>query len=469
MFITTRSLALTLAAGMPCLVATAQHEAVLDRVPTDAAMVISISNISSVLEGAQAFAQSAKLPEMNMGVGMAIGMTGMPGVNAQGPAAVVVSSLENLGMGPDDIVLLVPVTDYNEFATGFGGTGDGLESVNFQGENVSMKDVGGGFAAVGPMEKSVGAFEAADGVLAQHQAVMGDAGNALAGEQNIVVSVAVEAFAQQMLDAWAEGSQQMQQMAQFGGAEADQIEGQIAMIDQLVQNFARDGERGLVGITLDGRGVSLDLAANFKEGSELGAFFAESSSTADTLAKLPGGEYIGAWAIDFSGAGIRELMDNMNAANAEMGQGFPGMDFDAFTDNATSMAQVIGANPAGLMGGIFPNTIMVIETTDADALIQSYGDTLAAANDQEANGMLITSSFDDAPTDVGGVQAFGWSMGMLPDMNNENAMQMQMMMNVLFGGGANGPSGYVAAADGDSVVMTYTRTGDALNRAVAAA
>ncbi|MEO1715597.1 MAG: hypothetical protein AAFR76_00670 [Planctomycetota bacterium] len=469
MFITTRSLALTLAAGMPCLVATAQHEAVLDRVPTDAAMVISISNISSVLEGAQAFAQTAKLPEMSMGVGMAMGMTGMPGVNAQGPAAVVVSSLENLGMGPDDIVLLVPVTDYNEFATGFGGTGDGLESVNFQGENVSMKDVGGGFAAVGPMENSVGAFEAAEGVLAQHQAVMGDVGNALAGEQNIVVSVAVDAFSEQMLEAWAEGSRQMQQMAQFGGAQADQIEGQIAMIDQLVQNFARDGERGLVGLTLDGRGVSLDLAANFKQGSELAAFFAESSSTADTLALLPGGEYIGAWAIDFSGEGIRELMGNMNAANEQMGQGFPGMDFGAFTDNATSMAQVIGANPAGLMGGIFPNTIMVIETTDADALIQSYGDTVSALNDKEANGMLITSSFDDAPTDVGGVEAFGWSMGMLPDMNNENAMQMQMMMNVLFGGGANGPTGYVAAADGDSVVMTYTRTGDALSRAVSAA
>ncbi|MEO0630175.1 MAG: hypothetical protein AAFY46_05545 [Planctomycetota bacterium] len=470
MFITTRSFALTVAAGMPCFVATAQHETVLDRVPADAAMIVSIANVSAVLDGAQAFAQAAKLPEMNMGVSMAKGMTGMPGVNATGPAALIFSSLDGLDRGPEDLVVLVPVSNYSDFATGLGGTGNGLESVDFQGENVSMKDVGGGFAAIGPFEATVGAFEAAEGVLAQHQAAMGDAGNALAGDQSVVVSVAVEAFSEQMLEAWAEGSRQMEQMAQFGGAQADQIEGQIAMIDQIVNNFARDGERGLVGISLDGRGVSVDLAANFKQGSELGAFFAESSSTADTFAKLPGGEYIGAWAMNIAGGGIRELMNNMNDAGQGMNAGgMPGMDFGALLDNATSMAQVIGANPAGLMGGIFPYTTMVIETNDADALIQSYGESVAAMNDQEANGMLLTSSFDANATDVGGVEAYGWSVSMMPDMNNENAMQMQMMLPMLFGGGANGPSGYVAAADEGTVVMTYTRTGDVLGNAVEAA
>ncbi len=469
MLMPTRSLALTVAAGLPCCLAAAQHEAVLDRVPTDAAMVVSISNLSTVLQGAQAFAQAAKLPEMNMGVSMAMGMTGMPGVNASGPAAVVFTSLEDLAQGSDDLVLLVPVTNYADFATGFGGTGDGLESVQFQGENVTMKDVGGGFAAVGPVEAAVSAFEAAEGVFAQHQAAMGVAGNALAGEQHIVVSVAVEAFAEQMLEAWEGGSRQMQQMAQFGGAEAEQIEGQIALMDQVVRNFARDGERGLVGITVDGRGVSFDLAANFKKGSELAAFFAESNGAADTFAKLPGGDYIGAWAIDLTGGGIRELMNNMNEAGQAMNQGMPGMNFTQFMDNADAMAQVIGSNPAGLMAGIFPNTTMVIETDDAEGYIKGYGEAVAAMDDQEANGMLLTSSFDANATDVGGVEAYGWSIGMLPDMNNANAMQMQMMMNVLFGGGSNGPNGYVAAADGSNVVMTYTRTGDALSRAVAAA
>lgn len=469
MFISTRSLALTLAAGMPCFIATAQHESVLDRVPTDAAMVVSIANLGAVLDGAQAFAQAAKLPEMSMGVGMARGMMGMPGINADGAAAVVFSSLENLDRGPEDLVLLVPVSDYNAFATGFGGTGNGLESVDFQGENVSMKDVGGGFAAVGPVEANVGAFEAAEGALDAHLAAMGASGAALAGDQNVVVSVTVESFAEQMLGAWAMGAQQMQQMAAFGGAEAEQIEGQIAMLDQVIKNYARDGERGLIGLTLDGRGVSVDLAASFKQGSELAAFFAESNSTADTFAKLPGGDYIGAWAVDLTGAGIRELMANMNELNAEMNQGMPGMDLSQLMDGADSMAQVIGANPAGLMAGIFPNTITVIETSDAAGLIQNYGQTVAGMNDQEANGMLLSSSFDDAPTNVAGVDAYGWSIGMLPDMNNPNAMQMQMMMNVLFGGGANGPAGYIAAADDGNVVMTYTRTGDALSRAVASA
>lgn len=469
MLVTTRSLALTLAAGMPCLVATAQHDAVLDRVPTDAAMVVSISNLSAVLDGAQAFAQAAKLPEMGMGVGMARGMMSMPGINTTGSAAVIFSSIENLDRGPDDVVLLVPVTDYNAFAQSFGGTGEGLESVEFQGENVSMKDVGGGYAAVGPVEAAVGAFEAVEGAWAQHQATMGARGSSLAGDQSIVVSVAVDAFAEQMLEAWAEGSKQMQQMAQFGGAQADQIQGQIDMIDQVVNNFARDGERGLVGITLDGRGVSVDLAANFKEGSELAAFFAASNSTADTFAKLPGGEYIGAWSMNMTGAGIRELMTNMSKAGQGMNQGMPGMDFTKLMGDADSMAQVIGYNPAGLMGGIFPYTTMVIETGDANALIQSYGETIAGMNDQEANGLLLTSSFDANATDVGGVQAYGWSVSMMPDMDNENAMQMQMMLPMLFGGGSNGPSGYVAAADDSTVVMTYTRTGDVLNRAVSAA
>ncbi len=469
MLTTTRSLALAAAAGLPCFVAAAQHDAVLDRVPGDTAMVVSISNLSDVLDGAQAFAQAAKLPEMNMGVGMARGMLGMPGINATGSAAVVFSSLEGLDRGGEDnVVLLVPVTDYGAFAQGFGGTGDGLESVEFQGENVSMKDAGGGYAVVGPMEGTVGAFTAAEGAWAQHQAAMGARGNALAGDHSIVVSVAVEAFAETMLEAWAEGAQQMQQFAQMGG-QGDQIGGQIELFDQVVKNFARDGERGIVAITLDGRGVSLDLGANFKAGSELAAFFAESNGAADTFAKLPGGEFIAAFAVDMTGAGIRELMNNMSEAGEAMNQGMPGMDFTQFMDNADSMAQVIGYNPAGLMGGIFPYTTMLIETANADALIQGYGESVAAMNDQEANGMLLTSSFDDAPSDVGGIQAYGWSIGMMPDMNDPNAMQMQMMLPMLFGGGANGPSGYVAAADDSTVVMTYTRTGDMLSRAVSSA
>ncbi|MEO1583958.1 MAG: hypothetical protein AAFR96_05215 [Planctomycetota bacterium] len=464
----THSLILSLAAGMPCGLAAAQHDGVLDRVPADAPMVVSIASVSSVFADANAFAQAAGITDMVMGVSMAQGMLALPGLDADRAAAFVFNSLD----GWDDtdeppMVALVPVSDYNVLTTSLGGTGEGVESLDFQGQPVFVKDIGGGYAVTGPTQELVEGFTAAEGAWADHQAAIGSEGQALAGEHGVMISVSVDAFADTMLEGWEMASQQMQMMAQMGGAQADQLEGQMELGDTVVRGFARDGQRGILGVTMDGRGVSLDLGASFKDGSEIAGFFADSSPAGDMLGMLPGGDYIFAWALNSTGEGIGTLMANM--AEAGQGQGLPGVDMSQIFSEANGMAQVIGSNPAGIMAGLFTNTTTVISADDASAFIGSYGESVAAMNDTDANGMLITSSFDDEPTEVAGVQAYGWSIGMMPDMNAPGAMQMQMMMPMMFGGGSNGPNGYVAATDEDTVVMTYTRANNAVQAAVDAA
>lgn len=464
-----RTLAAVCIAGLPLGLASADVPEVLDRVPASTPVVVSIGNVNAFFAQAEAITGALKQDEAQAGVQMAKAMLSMPGINADGSAAIAITSLEGMneeGAEPP-MVVLMPVSDYAALVGNFGGTGEGLEMLNIEGNEVFIQNVGGGYAMVGPQQDVLEGFDASEGNAAEHEAMLGDVGQRMSDENTVLVIANMDHLREPMMQGWQETSQNMRQMMAMGGQDPEQAEATIDMVDGLMEAFSRDAQRGLMGMSGGDYGFSFEIGASFKGGSELAGTFAQSGNAAKLVDKLPGGPYLVAYAIDSSAPGIQAMITKM----AEMGgeaNNIPGLNPAGFLGKARGMAQSIGLNPAGLMGGLFVNTTAVIDSPDANGLVEMFGEQIKATNGQVASGLSMTTTFADAPEQIGGVDAYKWSMQMLPDMNTPGAMQMQMMMPMLFGP-SGGPNGYAAAADENTVVVTYSTSASLLEKAVGAA
>ncbi|GAB5496707.1 MAG: hypothetical protein Phyf2KO_17870 [Phycisphaerales bacterium] len=461
-------MAAVVVAGMPLGVAAADVPEALDRVPADTPVVISIGNVNAFFDQADAIAGVLDQPQAQGGIMMARSMLSMPGINADGSAAIAILSIEDIENDEPPMVILVPVSDYNAVVTGLGGSGEGLEALDIEGETVFVKSAGEGFAAIGPEEDVLAGFAAEAGNAGDHEDRIGETGSRMSDENAVLIIANMEHLKEPMLEGWAEGAANMQQMMAMGGAPAEQTQAQVEMIDGLVKGFAEQADRGLMGFTGGDYGFSVEFGVNFKEGTEFANTFAGGGNATELLGKLPGGDYLFAYAMDYSSQGIKDAFGKL-ASLGEQGNQFPGMSPAAFIETSDGIAQVMGVSPGGLMGGgLLSAMTAVIQTNDADALIGQFSQQMKAANDQVVNGISMTTNFNDAGEAVAGTTAHRWSMQMLPDMSQPGAMQMQMMMPMLFGP-TGGPNGYIAKADADDVVVTYSTKSDMLEKAVQSA
>ena len=464
-----RTLAAACIAGLPLGLACADVPGVLDRVPASTPVVVSIGNVNAFFTQAEAITGALQQEQAQMGVQMAKMMLSMPGVNAEGSAAIAITSLEGMdeeGQEPP-MVVLMPVNDYSALVSNFGGTGSGLEALNIEGNEVFIKDIGGGYAMLGPKRESLEGFDPSEGNTQDHEAMLGDVGQRMSDDNTVLVIANMDHLREPMMKSWGNTSQTMGQMMAMGGQDPEQSQAVVGMFDTFVQTFARDAQRGFMGVSGGDYGISFELGASFKGGSELAGTFAQSGNAAKLISKLPGGPYLFAYAVDSSAPGIQAMIKSAAEMGNQANQ-IPGMNPTAFLGQARGMAQTIGLNPAGLMGGLFVNTVAVIDSPDANGLVKTFGEQIKATNGQVASGLSMTTTFADAPQEVAGVDAYKWSMQMLPDMNTPGAMQMQMMMPMLFGP-SGGPNGYAAAADENTLVVTYSTSTSLLEKALGAA
>ncbi|MFI4872931.1 MAG: hypothetical protein ACIARQ_14030 [Phycisphaerales bacterium JB061] len=465
-----RALAAVVVAGLPLGVAAADVPEALDRVPASTPVVISIGNVNAFFTQAEAITTALQQQEAQMGVQMAKMMLSMPGINAEGSAAIAMTSIENLEEQKEPpMVAIIPVTDYAAMVANFGGTGEGLEALDFEGNTVYIRDLGDGFAALGPMEDVLANFDASAGNTDDHNTFMGETGSRMSDDNAVLIIANMDNLREPMLEGWEEASENMGQMMAMGGAQADQMAGQMEMMDALVRGFARDADRALMGVSGGEYGFSFEIGANFKEGTELANTFADAGDAGSMLGKLPGGPYLFAYAMDYSAPGIKDMLAKIGEMGGEEAGGMAGLNPMDFLDNATGLAQVMGVSPGGLMGGgLLTNMSAVFTVDDADGLVSAFGEQIGEANDQVVNGISMTTSYSAEAETIGGADAHRWSIQMLPDMSQPGAMQMQMMMPMLFGP-SGGPAGYIAAADDSSVVVTYSTKSQNVENAINAA
>ncbi len=445
----------------------------LDRVPDDAAITVVIPNVQGFIDDMKNFGESV-IPadqqlQMNMGLAMVQTFIDMPGMNGAGSAAAVVYMSEDTGPDSPPMVMLLPVSDFGQLREGVGALGSGpVYEANMGGNNVYLKDVGGGFAAVSPMPELVQEFKGDGGHVNGHMRRVGPSGEQVLEGNDITMIANLEILSPFIRQGATQMKDQMGMMMMMMGPQAQQAGPMLEMVTGLMDSLAEDGQAGLFGIQMSPEGVSFDTGLQFKEGSASAKRLASKGNTADMLNKLPSSEFLFAYAFDTGNPGISSILAELGQA-AAAAEGAPGgINYLEMMKNATGVAGAMGSVP--MMGaGIFSNMVTVTMTKDGAGVVETMKGALNAMNGQSAQGMKYSTTFDAGSTSISGVDVASYALSMQPDGSGDGGAvgAAQMVMPMLFGPNG-GPNGYIASVDG-VVVQTLSQNTPLMEKAINAA
>jgi hypothetical protein len=462
----------------------AEVPGVLDRVPANAAMIVTVRDMEQFRSRAEDMATTLKAPidseDEHNPLAVTKKLLAADGLDKHGSFAITfmpgADGKVDFDMEGGPVVMIVPVTNYATFAKGLGALETkGVVAVKFNDKDGFAKDLGGGFAAVSEHKEMVEAFDGKAGNLAKHKTNMGKAGTQIADKSDLMLVVSVAGLKPQLEQGVAGMKEQMKMagaMAAQGGEEAKVM---MDFMSNAADSFVRDGQVGIVGLGLGDSGVSLDFGAQYKEGTATAKVLSSTGNATKILARLPNQPFLFAFAMDLSGPGIKQIIKDASAASAAAAKGADKADpmgglnsWDALgksIDKVDGTASVMGANQAGLMG-IFANTASFVATSDPAGYIAAARDTLKAMSGKEVNGMKFDVKYEPAAVEVSDVKADTWSMKFNADPNDPAAGQMNMIMPILFG--QDGLGGMTAAVEG-GVISTLSKNTPLFTKSIEAA
>lgn len=461
----------------------------LDRVPSEAKVVAAIRNLEDFQGRVGKLFKDLQIPTNEGEMATAFALMETPGVNKKGSMAIALlpevkkeagKADAKQGAGEDDmdegpsggpIVLIVPVSDYAAFVTGMKGKpGAGvvqLDGEKFGGDSAFCKDIGGGYAALGPVKEIVEKFDGKAGRLDGHKKMLGAVGTRVADKADTIIIANVPALAEEIKEGAKNASQQMEMMAMMAGPGGANMGGVGSSIQALSENFSRDAQVAVFGLGIDEGGVWMDMAAQFKEGSESAKYVQSKGKAGALSAVLPDQPFLFAMSVDTSAASIKALFKKgaeMNKAAAEQA---PGMwnDMMKSLDTIDGASMVVGASPGALMGGLLANSVAYYKTAKPADYVKTMSDGMAAMNGKTVNGMTFKNTYQTGAATVAGVKVDKWSMQVNADPNDPNAAGAQQAMMML--NGPSGPGGFVAQVK-DGVLMTMAPNQSIMTAAIEA-
>lgn len=458
----------------------------MDRVPGNAAVVISLRDMEGFVKEFEALEKAMGLPaDVENPIAQAQALLGTKGLNSHGSMSVAImpeadGSMDFEAAEPNG-VMIIPVSNYADFVKGLGAAAtEGVQSIRFDEKEAFVKDIGGGYAAISNAKATVEGFgdKAAQG--AGRSKAMGATGAMIADRSDMVVYVNMPAFKDKMKEGLAEGKAGMAEgPAAMGG------EGVAKGLDQMfgfMDRFVDQSQAAVIGVDINEKGVTLDLGAQFVEGSEMAGYFAQAGNSGSLLNFLPNQAFLFAGAFDTSSEGVRRALKGfsdfskqMQAAAQQMAaaSGAPDtgdvMNLLSLTGDVEAVdasAFCLGASPSGIMGGIFTNTSTYVKPKDTAKFRGGAQKLVEGMNGKTVAGMSYKSVYTPSAATIRGVEVDSWSATMEPAADDPNGMQMQMVMNVIFGAGGMGG---MSATVGDAVVSTMSQNTQLMTAAITAA
>jgi len=455
-------------AGLSALIATsaiAGLPKVLDYVPADAPAVIVIENISTFDQHFSQFVGATELPATatpsqalnQLGIGQNLDMNSS--------AALVVLSFD-IETEDAEIIFLAPTRDFTALIGAYesaDGGGGGISAFFIEEDTVYAKQIGS-WAAMSDNRDTVANFTGKAGNLGAFEANLGAAGMEVVEGSDVFISVnpaTLAPFLEKMQEEFESNA------AMFAGANQEQMEMQMEMMTKVMDGFVRDGSSAGYGIRFGAMGVSGNGSISFRPGTESAKFFTSGGDSSSLMDKLPAGPFLFAGAVDNTAPIALATMEwfkdsGMMEMNEAMGMGaFNMSDLYEFMNG---FAGVVYPNPAGLMGGVFANSI-VFSASDNPAKLRSVmKDKYARMSmDNKDLGMSITSTYTPDETKIAGKSADGYSININMGGMDPGAMMFNPMQMIF--GSPTGPSGYIVEANG-GVYQSYSRNAPMLEAAV---
>jgi hypothetical protein len=221
----------------------------------------------------------------------------------------------------------------------------------------------------------------------------------------------------------------------------------------------RDGRAMVFGAKTGNKGLGLDMAVNFNDGSYMGKMFASGGKTSELMGKLPAGAYLLAGAIDTSSASIKQFIRDLSEKAMKPGAEAP-MSVKTF-EASEGQAFVMGLPRGGLIGGMMTGVIGYAKAKDTDAYVAAFKADMMAKDGDTEQGVTYKSSYVADGAKVGEVDVDVWDVKLTPDGSNAGAAQAMAMMF----GPAGGPNGYVAQVDG-GVYTTFSKSSELMGTAL---
>jgi hypothetical protein len=437
----------------------------LDRVPADAQAVVVVPALGEMLNDINtinALLGDGGEPMVNFITAM---IRGMPGINLEGSMAAVLSMEEH--QEEPDMVLLIPMNDFGAFTNGQEGV-NGVHEMPMGDQTMFLRDLGGGYAVMGEIAEDVREYNGAAGNLKNHAKALGRAGGRIADHNDIFVYVNITQFQDEIAMGLQEMEAQGEMIEMMGGAEAAQ--GFDQMVDAM-KTVANDAMSFAAGLNFDqNAGISFDFGLQFKDGSSSSEYLNNNGNAGKYFANVPNMDYFFAASYDMSGEGIQrfltEYMDMVAKMDTTGAMG--GFDLKGMMSGVKGGIQVMGASD-NIMGGLFTNTLYYAEVDNPKAFIDKTREMYAGMGEGMAEaGMQMTASVDQEATEINGVQAYAFEMSMdmsqMQGMNGMGGPNPAMIMQMMFGG--EGPSGYMAPAGDNGLVVTMSQNASLLTKAV---
>ncbi len=465
-----------------CAAAGAAVPGALDRVPADAAMAGGVANLTTFHNNFNAMGTALKLDSLD-GLKKMDALFQAQGIKKDGSAAVAIlevpeggdQGMPGEGLRNAPMVIIVPVTDYKAFVTGLGGDAAAPIAELKGQQTMFAKDIGGGYAALSPKKELTESFEGKGGNLEAHTKALGAVGTRVADKSDVVLVANVGKLAPKIKDGIKGMKEQAEMVGQMGGGNAPNTK----LIEIIAENWVRDAQTGVIGLNFSAENLAIDVASQFKPGSELAGLFNSDGNSAGLLNNVPNKPFLFAVAIDASSASMKKMLKGMfDLSKEQMGKAGDqkamaeasgvweallskpeGFDGTAFS---------VGYSPAGLSAGLLSQTVGFIKTNKSSDYLKLTGDVMTKMNGTKVDGMQYTTEYKAGAVDVSGVKADSWSMAMTPsDPNDPMAMQVQMMMGFI-----TGPAGKfqgLSAPTDKGVVMTYSQYAPFMDEALKAA
>lgn len=434
----------------------------LDYVPKDVLGVVAINNLGNAMGDLKAFMASSGIPAMDGEMQAMLAEVDGDAVDAGGSAVFFFT-----GGADGESIMLLPVSSYTEFVTARGGVGAGVEEIEFGGQDAFVKKVSDNFAALSDTSGPLDDWEPTKGHKAAHVESMGSRSLDAAEAADVFVVGSIASIAND----WRESYEGMKGMAMFmAGPEAAQG---LASFDPLVSAFLTDARTGVVALNFEEDGVTARMLSSFKEGSMLAGLFSGKSSTEGLLASVPDMPFGFAVAFDTSSPGMRSIMGLLESGMGDQ----PPAQARAMMDvmnNSSGGAIVLGApsmQEMSIGAGAFVRSAAYYRSDSPDKLKTAMAQGLESVDGQTAdqNGMTVSTNTTYRPEarTIDGVTVDEWGVATnIEGDANEQAMQAQMAMSMVFG--SNGLGGYVAPSK-NGVVMTMSRNSQMLTQTLSAA
>lgn len=443
--------------------------AVLDRLPPSTAIVFAMQDMEKATSKFGKLFDSLGLPkpageEDPMFI---LGkMLETPGINKNGSAATAIipgpDGKINMGGEGKELettaIVIVPVSDYSAFVKAMGATTtEGVSTIKFDTNEGFAKDIGGGYAALAMSSGLLEKFEGKAGNKADHVKALGKNGQYVGDSSDILIIANIPALQEQLKDASQKLREQTEQMAAMAGEQGAGVRDNAKVGQMMMDNFTRDASVGVLGIKFGETGVSIDIASQFKEGTELSKFFSATGKAGALMSKIPNLPFYFAGSWDTSAPGIKQLVKNAaalsNSKEADPANIAGG--FTANVENISGACFIMGASPAAMMGGgLFVNSVMYMQTSDSAALTKSIADATKKSDGVKSGPVTTKATYTPGGTEIAGTKVDTWSVQMEYDPNDPMSGQAQMMSSMLLGSG--GMSGMTAPVEG-GVLTVYSQ------------